>query len=81
VYVHVSWTQVRIKSRIKIANKFQILGTTLTNKNEIHETIKIRFNIEIGCYHFFQNFRLLLVSFPVVFCGRETWSVTLRNIA
>jgi len=59
------------------------LGTTLTIKNAIHEKIKIRFNLEIGCYHFAQNLRhpLLysIVSFPIVVCGRDTWSVTLRE--
>jgi hypothetical protein len=47
---------------IRIANessenvaKFKYLGTILTNKNDIHDEIKIRLCSENACYHSVQN--------------------------
>jgi len=31
--------------------KFKHLGITVTNQNYIHEEIKNRLNLGIGCYH------------------------------
>jgi hypothetical protein len=35
--------------------KFEYLGTTLTNQNEIHDEIKSRLNSENACYRSVQN--------------------------
>jgi hypothetical protein len=64
----------------------------LTKQNLIQEEIKRRMNSGNICYHLVQNlqfFRLLsknvkvriykTVILPVVLCGCETWSVTLRE--
>jgi hypothetical protein len=72
--------------------KFKYLGTTLTNKNDIHDEIKSRLNSGNACSHSVQNLlssRLIsknlkfkiykTVIFPVVLYGCETWSLTLRE--
>jgi hypothetical protein len=72
--------------------KFEYLGTTLTNQNDIRDEIKSRLNSGNVCYYSVQN---LLSSFftpkelkiemyrtvilPVVVYGCETWSLTLRE--
>jgi len=68
------------------------LGTTLTNQNSIQEEIKSRLKSGNACYHSVQNllsssllsknlkikiYRTIIL--PVVFCGCETWSLTLRE--
>jgi len=68
------------------------LGTALTDQNSIQEEIKSRLKSRNSCYHLVQN--LLSSSFPyknlkikiyrtiilpVVLCGCETWSLTLRE--
>ena len=68
------------------------MGTTLTNENSIQKEIKSRLKLGNACYHSLQN--LLSSSFlsknlkikiyrtiilPVVLCGFETWSLTLRE--
>jgi hypothetical protein len=72
--------------------QFRYPGTTLTNKNCIHEEIKSRSKSENACYHSLQNIlsssllsknakieicRSLML--PVVLYGFETWSVTLSE--
>ena len=70
---------------------FKYLGT-LTNQNSIAEEIKSRLRSGNACYHSVQNLlspRLLsknlkikiyrTVILPVVLCGCETWSLTLRE--
>jgi hypothetical protein len=70
--------------------KFEYLGTTLTNRNDIHDEIKSRLNsimLLFGPKSFV--FRLIsknlnikihkTVILPVVLYGCETWSLTLRE--
>ena len=68
------------------------LGTAVTNQNSIQEEIKSRLKSGTACYHSVQNLlsssliskslkikihRTIIV--PVVLCGCETWSLTLRK--
>jgi len=72
--------------------EFKYLGATLTNQNSIQEEIKNRLISGNACYHPVQNllsssllsrnlkiklYRTIIV--PVVVCGCETWSLTLRE--
>ena len=72
---------------------FKYFGTTLTNQNSIAEEIKSRLRSGNACYHSVQNVlssRLLsknlkikiysAIILPVVLCGCETWSLTLRQV-
>jgi hypothetical protein len=65
---------------------------TITDQNSIQEEIKSRLKSGNACYHSVQNLlssRLLsknlkikiyrTIILPVVFYGRETWSLTLRE--
>ena len=73
--------------------EFRYLGTTLTNKNSIHEEIKSRFKSGNACYLLVQNifsasllyknlkikiYRTIIL--PVVLFGCETWSLILREL-
>jgi hypothetical protein len=71
---------------------FIYLGTTRTNQNDIHDEIKSRLNSGNACYYTVQNLlSSLLISknlkikvyetviLPVVLCGCETSSFTLRE--
>jgi hypothetical protein len=72
--------------------EFKYLGTSLKNRNSIHEEIKSRLKSGNACYHLVQNIlssRLLskntkigiytTVILPVVLYGCETGSLTLRE--
>jgi hypothetical protein len=72
--------------------QFRYLGSTVTNQNLIQKEIKRRINSGNACYHSVQNLlssRLLSKHvniriyineiLPVVLCGCETWSLTLRE--
>jgi len=72
--------------------EFKYLGTTLTIQNSIREEIKSRLRSGNACYHSVQNLlssRLLsknlkikisrTITLPVVLCGCETCSLTLRE--
>jgi hypothetical protein len=72
--------------------EFRCLGTTLMNRNSIHEEIKSRLRLGNACYHSVQNVlssRLLskntkirvygTIILKVVLYGCETWSVTVRE--
>jgi hypothetical protein len=72
--------------------KFKYLGTTLTNRNDIHDEIKRRLNSGNACYHSVQNlfsYRLIsknlkikiykTIILPVVLYECETWSRTLKE--
>ena len=72
--------------------EFRYLGTTLTNKNSIHEEIKSRFKSGNACYLLVQNIfsaSLLYknlkikiyrtITLPVVWYGCETWLITLME--
>jgi hypothetical protein len=72
--------------------KFKYLVTTLTNQNDIHVEIKSRLNSGNACYRLVQNLlpsylkqKILKIKIyktvilPVVLCGCETWTVTLRE--
>jgi hypothetical protein len=72
--------------------EFKYLGTTLTNQNYMHEEIKSRLNSGNACYrsvHSLLSSRLMsrnvkvkickTIILPVVLCGCEAWSLTLRE--
>jgi hypothetical protein len=72
--------------------EFKYLGTTQTDQNCMHEEINSRLNSENACYHSVQSLlssRLLTrnlkhkiyktITLPVVLCGSETLSLTLRE--
>jgi hypothetical protein len=78
-------------STFETVEDFKYLGTTLTNQNSIAEEIKSRLKSGNACYHSLQNplsYRLLFknvkikiyrtIILPIVLCGCETWSLTLR---
>ena len=79
-------------SSIERVEEFKYLGTTLTNKNYIHEEIKSRLNLGNACYFSVQNilFSSLLsknlqikiyrtIILPVVLYGCKIWSLILRE--
>jgi hypothetical protein len=62
------------------------LGTTLTDKNCIHEEIKSRLNFGNACYHSVQSplssyllSRIVKVNPASCLYGCETWSLTVRE--
>ena len=72
--------------------EFKYLEKTLTHQNSIHEEITSRLKSGNACYHSVQNllsssllsknlrskiYRTIIL--PVVLCGCETWSLTLRE--
>jgi hypothetical protein len=70
--------------------KFEYLGTTLTNQNDVRDEIKSRLNSENAGYYSVQNLLssglisknlkikiYKTVILPVVLYGCETWSVAL----
>jgi hypothetical protein len=86
-----NYIRVANKSFEKVA-KFKYLGATLMDQNCIYEEIRSRLNSGNACYHAVQNllsshllFRNVKIKIyktiilPVVLCGCETWSFTLRE--
>jgi hypothetical protein len=72
--------------------KFKYSRTTLIDQTYMHEEIKIRLNSGNACYHSDQkllsysvlsrNVKVKIYKtkiLPVVLCGCETWSLTLRE--
>ena len=72
--------------------KFNYLGVTVTNTNDIREEIKCRINMGNACYYSLEKMlssRLLpkelkvktykTIILPVVLYGCETWSLTLKE--
>ncbi len=72
--------------------RVKYLGANLTDQNYIQEEIKRRLKSSNACYHSVQNllssslvpknlkikiYRTIIL--PVVLCGCETWSLTLRE--
>ena len=72
--------------------RVKYLGANLTDQNSIQEEIKSRLKSRNACYHSVQNllssslvpknlkikiYRTIIL--PVVLCGCETWSLTLRE--
>jgi hypothetical protein len=84
---------VKIANRsFENAAQFKYLGTTVTDQNLLQEEIKRRLNSDNACYHSVHNLlssHLLLknvniriyktIILPVVLCGCETWSLTVRE--
>jgi len=79
-------------SPIERVEEFKYLGTTLASQNSIQEEIKSRLKLGNACYYAVQNLlsssllsRTLKIKIyrtiilPVVLCGCETWSLTLRE--
>src|SRR5215469_9305354 len=79
-------------SSIEKVEEFKYLGTTITNQNSIQEEIKSRLKLGNACYYSVQNllsssllsknFKIKIyrtIILPVVLCGCETWSLTLRE--
>jgi hypothetical protein len=72
--------------------KLRYLGTTLTDQHCMQEEIRGRLNSGNACYHSVQSLlssRLLsrnvtvkiykTITFPVVLCGCETWSIHIKG--
>ena len=80
-------------SSFKRVEQFKYLGTTLTHHDTIQEEFKSRVNSGNACFYSVQNLlsssmlsqdiikvkihRTIIL--PVVLCGCETWSLTLRE--
>ena len=79
-------------SSLERVEEFKYLGKTLTNQSSIQEEIKSRLKSGNVCYYSVQNllsssllsknvtikiYRTIML--PVVLCGCETWSLTLRE--
>ena len=76
----------------ELVAKFIYLETILTHYNWVHEEIKSRLKSGNACYHSVQSFWSSSLLFknlktkiyrteilPVVMCGCETWSLTLKE--
>jgi hypothetical protein len=85
-----TWTDSLIQPQLR--KRFKYLGTTLRNRNSIHEEIKSRLKSGNACCHSVQNLlssRLLSKStkfsvyrtiiLPLVLYGCETWFLTLTE--
>jgi hypothetical protein len=85
-------TQRQIRKSFESVEEFKYFGTTLTNRNSIHEETKSRLKSWNACYHSDQNhlssnllskyikigvYRTIILH--IVLYGCETWSVALRE--
>jgi len=72
--------------------QFKCLGTTLTHRDSIQEEIKSIVNSGNACFYsvlnllsssvLFQDIKVMIhrtIILPVVLCGCETWSLTLKE--
>jgi hypothetical protein len=71
--------------------KFKYLGRPLTDQNCMQEEINSRLNSGNACYHSVQSLlsprllsrnlkvKIYTIILPVVLCGCETWSLTLKE--
>jgi len=75
-----------------MGGRVQIFGNNVNNQNSIQEEIKRRLKTGNACYHsvqnllssclFSKNLKIKIygtIILPVVLCGCETWSLTLRE--
>jgi len=68
-----------------VCGKFKFLGATLTIKNSIHEEITSRLNSGNACHHSVWILKsptmktYARVTFPVLLCGCETLSLTMKE--
>ena len=79
-------------SSFEMVEEFKYLGTTSMNTNSLQEKIKSRLKTGNACYHSvqkllfsklqFKNIQIKIyrtIILPVVLCGCEIWSLTLRE--
>jgi len=70
-------------SSFERVEEFRYLGMTLTDQNSIQEEIKSRLKVGNACCYLVQNLLKIkiyrTIILPVVLCGCETWSLTLRE--
>jgi hypothetical protein len=83
-----NWNIRTASTSFENVSKFKYLGTTVTNQNLIQEEIRRRLTSGNDSYHSVRSLSVVKKSklkiyktiiLPVVLCGCETWSLTLRE--